>query len=84
VRYNVESSYELLLLEGRFGRAEIELGLRGDKSSSLPRVAELSPHRMLADMSHSDTKNLAVQTLIVLWIFLFNDVLQFDSMMLKR
>jgi hypothetical protein len=27
----MESSYELLVLERRFGRAEIELGLRGYK-----------------------------------------------------
>jgi hypothetical protein len=26
----VESSYELFLLEGRFGRAEMGLGLRGE------------------------------------------------------
>jgi hypothetical protein len=55
----VESSYVLLVLEGRFGRAEIELGLRRDKSSPLPRVAELSPHRMLAGMSHGDNKNVS-------------------------
>jgi hypothetical protein len=55
----VESSYELLVLEGRFGRAEIELGLRGDKIIVIAHVAELSPHTMLAGMSHSDTKNVA-------------------------
>jgi hypothetical protein len=38
---------------------KLNWGWEDIKSSSLPRVAELSPHRMLAGISHSDTKNVA-------------------------